>query len=100
MKPGKYDKKLEILITGLELQELKKWTDDLPESFGLDRRIEKYAGVRPIGFYRWDVEHLLDVLSMVVDNEKEYPQKESPEHLAIKALHNRLKKEYKRLWRK
>lgn len=60
MKPGKYDKKLEILITGLELQELKKWTDDLPE----------------------------------------YPHKDSPEHLAIKALHNRLKKEYKRLWRK
>ena len=99
MKPGKYDKKLEILITGLELQELKKWTDDLPESFSLDRRIERYAGVRPIGLYRWDVECLLDVLIEVVDNEKEYPQKDSPEHLAIQSLYKRLQKEYKKLWR-
>ena len=99
MKPGKYDKKLEILITGLELEELKKWTDDLPESFSLDRRIEKYVGVRPIGFYRWDVECLLDTLSEVVDNESEYPQKDSQEHLAVKDLYMRLQNQYKRLWR-
>ena len=97
MKPGKYDKKLEILITGLELQELKKWTDDLPKSYSLDRRIEKYAGVRPIGLYYWDVDCLLDVLSMVVDKEKEYQQKDSPEHLAIKSLYKRLQKEHKKL---
>jgi len=99
MKPGKYDKILEILITGLELAELKKWTDDLPESFGLDRRIEKYLGTRPIGFYRWDVDCLFDILSEVVDDEEEYPQKNIPEHLAVKDLYKRLKKEYKRLWR-
>jgi hypothetical protein len=40
MRPGKYDRKHEFLIQGAELRELKEL--DLPESFGLDRRIERY----------------------------------------------------------
>ena len=99
MKPGKYDKYLEILITGLELEELKKQTWQMADAFDLDMRIEEYSGHRPIYFYRWDVDCLLDVLSDVIDDEKEYPQKDSPEHLSVKALYKRLKKEYKRLWR-
>jgi hypothetical protein len=40
MRPGKYDRQHEFLIQGAELRELKEL--DLPESFGLDRRIERY----------------------------------------------------------
>ena len=47
MRPGKYDRKHEFLIQGAELRELKEL--DLPESFGLDRRIERYQGKRPLG---------------------------------------------------
>ena len=65
MKPGKNDRRHEILITGAELRELKRL--DMPESLGLDRRIEKYQGKRPIGLYRWDLECLLATLSIVAD---------------------------------
>jgi hypothetical protein len=47
MRPGKYDRKHYFLIQGAELRELKEL--DLPESFGLDRRIERYQGKRPLG---------------------------------------------------
>ena len=43
MRPGKYDCKHQLLITGAELRELKEL--DLAESFGLDRRIERYHRV-------------------------------------------------------
>jgi len=48
MKPGPNDVKLIILITGDELHELKRFTIDMVEAFGLDRRIEAYTGKRPI----------------------------------------------------
>jgi hypothetical protein len=54
MRPGKYDRKHQLLITGAELRELKE--SDLAESFGLDLRIERYEGKRPLGLYRWDLE--------------------------------------------
>ena len=43
MRPGKYDRKHQLPITGAELRELKEL--DLAESFGLDRRIERYHRV-------------------------------------------------------
>ena len=49
MKPGPNDVKLAILITGDELLELKRFTTDMVEAFGLDRRIEGYSGKRSIG---------------------------------------------------
>ena len=46
MKPGPKNKKLNILITGRELEELQKHTHLMAEAFGLDRRmfviIEKF----------------------------------------------------------
>jgi len=99
MKPGKYDKYLEIMIAGLELEELKKQTWQMADAYDLDIRIEEYAGQQPIYFYRWDIDCLLDILSEVVNDEEEDPQKNSPEHLAVKTLYKRLKKEYKRVWR-
>jgi hypothetical protein len=50
MKPGPNDVKLTILITRDELHELKRFTIDMVEAFGLDRRLEAYSGKRRIGF--------------------------------------------------
>jgi hypothetical protein len=49
-------------ISGAELRELQDLTYAMAESFGLDRRIEKYEGKRPISFYRWDFDCLVDVV--------------------------------------
>jgi hypothetical protein len=98
MKPGPGDVKLNILITGDELHELKRFTVDMAEAFGLDRRIEAYSGKRPIGFYRWD----LDCLSAVTDNalkdERAYPDKASSGYAALKRLQDRLEIEYQNAW--
>ena len=45
----------------------------MAEAFGLDRRIDKYRGKRPIGFYRWDMDCLIDVLDIALDDSNEYP---------------------------
>ena len=99
MKPGPGDVKLAILITGDELHELKRFTIDMVEAFGLDRRIEAYSGKRPIGFYRWD----LDCLSAVIDNalkdERAYPDKGSSAYATLKRLQIRLENEYRNTWR-
>jgi len=47
MKPGPNDVKPTLLITGDELPELKRFTIDMAEAFGLDRRIEACSGKRP-----------------------------------------------------
>ena len=67
MKPGSRDRSYPILITGQELKELKELTYMMAEAFGLDGRVERYQGKRPIGFYRWDLDCLEDVLSISVD---------------------------------
>jgi hypothetical protein len=62
MKPRKTKKKLNFPIEGKELSELKRHAESMVEAFGLDRRIENYQGKRPIGFYRWDLDCLIDVI--------------------------------------
>ena len=98
MKPGPKDMKLAIHITGDELHELKRFTIDMVEAFGLDRRIEAYSGKRPIGFYRWD----LDCLSAVIDNalkdQHAYPDKMSSSYAALKRLQIRLEDDYRKVW--
>lgn len=94
MKPGSKDKKIKILISGKELSELQRHTCSMAESFGLDRRIENYQGIRPIGLYRWDLECLIDVIDIVLDDPKEYPDITSKGSLTLKGLYNRLKNEY------
>jgi hypothetical protein len=90
MKPGKNDLKINILITGLELDELQRHTWMMAESFGLDRRIGNCQGKRPIGLYRWDIECLTDVIHSALDDPKYYPSKTSQGYLALAALRNRL----------
>jgi hypothetical protein len=96
IKPGSRDIKVNILITGEELEELQKHTWSMVEAFGLDRRIEQYKGKKPIGFYRWDMDCLIDVLSIALDDPKEYPDHKSSGYLALKNLSKKLKSEYNR----
>jgi hypothetical protein len=91
MRPGKYDRKHHFLIKGDELRELKQL--DMAESFGLDRRIERYHGKRRLGLYRWDLEGLLDALSLALDLPDDYYSPPANKR-AIKKLHDRLQVEY------
>lgn len=96
MKPGRNDRTHQFLITGTALRELKPL--DLPESLGLDRRLERYQGQRPIGVYRWDLECVLATLSWAVDDG--YPPCVSPKNkIALKTLHDRLHAAYNAAYR-
>jgi hypothetical protein len=98
MRPGPKDVKLRILLTGNELQELKRFTVDMAEAFGLDRRIEAYSGKRPIGLHRWDLDCLLAVMDLALNDLRAYPDKTSSSYAALKRLHDRLLEEYRRTW--
>jgi len=77
---------------------LKRFTIDMAEAFGLDRRIEAYSGKWPIGFYRWDLDCLLAVMDLALKDQRAYPDKASSAYAAFKRLHDRLQEEYRRLW--
>ena len=98
MRLGPNDVKLTILIPGDELHELKRFTIDMAEAFGLDRRIEAYSGKRPIGFYRWDLDCLLAVMDLALKDQRAYPDKTSSAYAALKRLRDRLQEEYRTLW--
>ena len=65
------------------------------EAFGLDTKVYNYKGVRPISFYRWDLDCIIDVLDMALEDKKEYPDKEDEEFIKLKELCDYLKKLYK-----
>jgi hypothetical protein len=90
MKPGKYDRKHLVRITGQELRELQQL--DMPESLGLDRRIRRYQGMRAIGLYRWDLECLLAALSLVVDGHDLFVSRKG--RMTLTVLHDRLRVVY------
>ena len=92
MQSGKYDRKHQILISGVELRELKLLA--LPESFGLEGRLQRYEGKRPIGLYRWDLEGLLATLSLEMEARPQQPRLRRKAIDALKSLHDRLQKEY------
>ena len=98
MKPGPNDVKLAILITEDELRELKRFTIDMVEAFGLDRRIEAYSGRRSIGLYSWDVDCLLAVMDNALKDQRAYPDKASSSYVALKRLQVRLENEYRKVW--
>jgi len=93
IKPVSGDSKASILITCAELDELQRFVWMMAESFGLDRRIANYRGMRPIGLYRWDIECLVDVINSVLEDPEYYPYQDSPEYLTIKNLRDRLQVE-------
>ncbi len=90
MRPGSREKKYSIRITGQELEELKKFTWQMAEAFGLDQRIERYQGQRAIGLYRWDLDCLEDVTSLALTDKREYPDQSGPAYEAMKRLHQRI----------
>jgi len=94
MKPGRNDHRHSLLVCGDELRELKRHTAAMAEAFGLDTKIEKYKGTRPITLHRWDLECLMDVIDIALDDEEDYPDKSGPEFEALKRLGARLHKEY------
>ena len=94
MKPLSGDHRHKLLISGDELRELKKHTCGMAEAFGLDRMIENYQGTRPITLYRWDLECLMDVIDLALKDERDYPDKSTPEYQALKRLGERLHQEY------
>jgi len=89
-------KKWKMKISGEQLEQLKRFTWMMVEAYGLDQKIEKYKGARPIGFWRWDLDCLVDVTSMALEDEEKYPDQSSEEYQAMEALHERIKK----LWEK
>jgi hypothetical protein len=66
VKPGRGDIPVRVKIEGEELRELKALTGSMAEAFGLDRRIEAYQGKRPLQFYRWDRDCLVDVVDLAI----------------------------------
>ena len=68
----------------------------MAEAYGLDRRMEQYKGKKPIGFYRWDMECFVDMLSLALDGHKEYPDRKSSGYFVLKRLSERLESEHER----
>jgi hypothetical protein len=94
IKPGSRDVKLQIRIAGAELDELQRFTWMMVEAFGLDRRIERYRGKRPIGLWRWDIECLQEVISMALKDPVEYPDHSTPGYAALRGLYERVRRLY------
>lgn len=91
MRPGSGDRKYSLLISGRELEELKKATLGMAEDFGLGRRIERYQGQRPLGLYRWDLDCLEDVTWLALKDDRDYPDRSAPGYEAMQSLHERIK---------
>ena len=98
MKLGSKDIKINLLISAEELSELKRHTGIMVEAFGLDSRIERYKGKRPIGFYQWDLDCLIDVIDIALDDPKEYPNKKQSGYRALKQLSQRLQAVYRKMY--
>jgi len=84
-----------MLIAGEELTELQRHTWQMAEAFGMDSRIERYQGKRPIGLWRWDMDCLIAVVATALDDPTEYPSKDSPGWVALRGLHERLLSAYR-----
>ena len=66
----------------------------MAEAFGLDRKIENYKGARPITLYRWDLDCLMDVIDVALKDERDYPDKSTPEYQALQKVCERIHQEY------
>jgi hypothetical protein len=94
MKPGRWDHRHKLKISGNELRELKRHVYMMAEAFGLDRKIDEYAGIRPITLYRWDLDCLQAVIASALRDKSEYPDETSPGYQALAELGERLGREY------
>lgn len=62
-----------ITVTGDELVELKRHAHEIPECPGLDRRIQKHNGKKPLVISRDELDWLVAVLDAVLHDRKGYP---------------------------
>ena len=60
----------------------------------MERRVERYQGKRPMGLYRWDLECLLDTLSLEMTDRPLHPRLRRRDLAALQSLYDRLRKEY------
>lgn len=70
MKPGSKDVKIFIQFSQLEFKFLQENSYQMVEAFGLDRRIERLKGKRPISFYSWDLDCLDSIFSEIIEKSK------------------------------
>ena len=98
MKPKPGDHRHKLKICGEELRELKRHVCSMAEAFGLDRKIDEYAGIHPITLYRWDLECLIDVIAVELQNKAEYPDESAPEYRVLARLGERLQREYRSVY--
>jgi hypothetical protein len=62
-----------IVVTGDDLVELKRHAHEIPERPGLERRIQKYNGNKPLVISRDELDWLVAVLDAVLHDPKGYP---------------------------
>jgi hypothetical protein len=98
MKIGKKDIPIKVKISGLQLEELQKHSCQMVEAFGLDTKVANYKGIKPISFYSWDLDCILDVLDFVLNDEKEYSDKEEEGYIKLNQLYVYLKNTYKEVY--
>ena len=91
IKPGKNDIKTNVLIQGEELEVLQKIGGYFIECFGLDNRIYKYKGKRPLGLYSWDFEHLMVGMDAALGEPKDRSYLTPEETLTLANLFTRIK---------
>jgi hypothetical protein len=94
MRAGPNDKKILVLFSEDELDELQNISWAMSECFGLDRRIENYKGKRPIGLYRWDLEGILGAVEYVLKARQESSDPTAFGRAILTQLSRRLKTEY------
>jgi len=95
MKPGKKDVKTEILIQGDELTAIQNVSYLFTECFGLDSRIAKYKGKRPIGFYQWDFECLIAGIDYAIHDKNSHRWLSENEEVALVNLLEKVNEIYK-----
>jgi hypothetical protein len=93
-----------VRFTDEESDELVWNACSLNECFGLNRRIAKNKGVKPIGLEAWEIEALYEVYSNILEDHtaighQEYANKESPEYQAMLSLVIKLKMLYDEAFR-
>jgi hypothetical protein len=98
LKPSKTDRPVRVKISGLQLSELQEHTGAMCEAFGLDRKIERYMGTRPITLYQWDLECLFAVLEEALKDEKQYSDHGAPEYVALNDLYANLEQLYQQTY--
>jgi hypothetical protein len=94
MRAGSNDKKLLVLISEYELDELKNISWAMSECFGLDRRIKNYRDKRSIGLYSWDLECIFGAIEHVLNRRPQSSDLTAADRAVLTQLLCRLQKEY------